>query len=182
MNAFFESLSQFEIVVIVLLATILIVLTVFALYLQKHNKEKALKSGEQDREQARLAEELQYSFRRTRNDLTEAQSNMQGKMEQRFGEVQQAIEKRLGEMSQVSVGRFGEMLYLFFMATAQRPDEKSDDEKCGKDQGVENAMQRQTLVIGLDTQAVQSGIGVNADTLQFLQRSQRLLSLTGCEQ
>ena len=104
-----ENLSQFEIMVIVLLVTILIVLLVFALHLQKYNKEKERKTGEQDREQARVAEELQYSFRRTRNDLTEAQSNTQNKMEQRFGEVQQAIEKRLGEMSQVSVGRFGEM-------------------------------------------------------------------------
>lgn len=105
----FENLSQFEIAVIVLLVTILIVLLVFALHLQKYNKEKERKSADQDREQARVAEELQYSFRRTRNDLTEAQNNTQTKMEQRFGEVQQAIEKRLGEMSQVSVGRFGEM-------------------------------------------------------------------------
>ena len=100
-----ENLSQFEIAVIVLLVTILIVLMVFALHLQKYNKEKALKSDEQ----ARLAEDLQYSFRRTRNELTEAQNNTQTKMEQRFGEVQMAIEKRLGEMSQSSVGRFGEM-------------------------------------------------------------------------
>jgi DNA recombination protein RmuC len=105
----FENLSQFEIAVLMLLVTIIIVLLVFALHLQKYNKEKGRKSGEQEREQARVAEELQYSFRRTRNDLTEAQNNTQTKMEQRFGEVQQAIEKRLGEMSQVSVGRFGEM-------------------------------------------------------------------------
>ena len=85
-----ENLSQFEIAVIVLLVTILIVLMVFALHLQKYNKEKALKSDEQ----ARLAEDLQYSFRRTRNELTEAQNNTQTKMEQRFGEVQMAIEKR----------------------------------------------------------------------------------------
>ena len=100
-----DNLSQFEISIIVLLFTILIVLVLAVLHLNKNNDAQEVKSAEQ----ARVAQALQGNFQQTRSELTEQQNRMQSRMEQRFGEVQQAIEKRLGEMSQSSVGRFGEM-------------------------------------------------------------------------
>jgi DNA recombination protein RmuC len=105
MNLSVENLSQFEIAAIVLLFTILIVIVVSVLHLNKNNNESALRSEEH----ARVAQALQESFQRTRSELIESQNNTQSRMERRFGEVQQAVEKRLGEMSQASVERFGEM-------------------------------------------------------------------------
>jgi DNA recombination protein RmuC len=92
-------------VVIVLISTVLVVLIVLLLWLNKKFSEQAFKSAEQ----ARVNQQLQNSFHRTRTALLEAQGNSQSKMEQRFGEVRHALEKRLGEMSQVSVERFGGM-------------------------------------------------------------------------
>jgi DNA recombination protein RmuC len=105
MNLSVENLSQFEIAAIVLLFTILIVIVVSVLHLNKNNNEAELRSEEH----ARVAQALQESFQRTRSELIESQNNTQSRMERRFGEVQQAVEKRLGEMSQASVERFGEM-------------------------------------------------------------------------
>jgi DNA recombination protein RmuC len=105
MNLSVENLSQFEIAAIVLLFTILIVIVVSVLHLNKNNNESALRSEEH----ARVAQALQESFQRTRSELIESQNNTQSRMERRFGEVQQAVEKRLGEMSHASVERFGEM-------------------------------------------------------------------------
>ena len=105
MNLSVENLSQFEIAAIVLLFTILIVIVVSVLHLNKNNNESALRSEEH----ARVAQALQENFQRTRSELIESQNNTQARMERRFGEVQQAVEKRLGEMSQASVERFGEM-------------------------------------------------------------------------
>ena len=105
MNLSVENLSQFEIAAIVLLFTILIVVVISVLHLNKNNSELELKSEEQ----ARIAQALQGNFQQTRSELIESQNNTQARMERRFGEVQQAIEKRMGEMSQASVGRFGEM-------------------------------------------------------------------------
>jgi DNA recombination protein RmuC len=97
--------TEAETVVIVLLVSILLALIFFILrqnsYMDRHFSKLNYKSNEQ----ARLVHSLQESFQRTRAALLETQSNMQGKMEQRFGEVQHALEKRLGEMSQASVER-----------------------------------------------------------------------------
>ena len=92
-------------VIIVLMAVVLLVLLAMVLRLNKKFGEMDFRSDEQ----ARVGQTLQDNFQQTRTALLEAQSNLQTKTEQRFGEVQQAIEKRLGEMSQASVGRFGEM-------------------------------------------------------------------------
>ena len=99
------NLTSGEIIVIALMSTILIVLLVIAVRLSKKFSEMDFRSEEQ----ARVGQTLQDNFQQTRAALLEAQSNLQTKSEQRFGEVQQAIEKRLGEMSQASVARFGEM-------------------------------------------------------------------------
>lgn len=99
------NLTSGEIIVIALMSTILIVLLVIAVRLSKKFSEMDFRSEEQ----ARVGQTLQDNFQQTRTALLEAQSNLQTKSEQRFGEVQQAIEKRLGEMSQASVARFGEM-------------------------------------------------------------------------
>ena len=87
------------------MAVVLLVLLAIVLRLNKKFGEMDFRSNEQ----ARVGQALQDNFQQTRAALLEAQSNLQTKTEQRFGEVQQAIEKRLGEMSQASVGRFGEM-------------------------------------------------------------------------
>ncbi len=92
-------------IIIVLMAVVLIVLLAIVLRLNKKFGEMDFRSDEQ----VRVGQTLQDNFQQTRAALLEAQSNLQTKTEQRFGEVQQAIEKRLGEMSQASVGRFGEM-------------------------------------------------------------------------
>ena len=90
-----------EVVVISFLSIILIILIALALRLNKKFSDLDFKSDEQ----LRAAQVLQDHFQQTRSALLEAQSNMQTKMEQRFGEVQHALEKRLGEMSQASVER-----------------------------------------------------------------------------
>jgi len=99
------NLTSGEIIIIVLMAVVLLVLLAIVLRLNKKFGEMDFRSDEQ----ARVGQTLQDNFQQTRAALLEAQSNLQTKTEQRFGEVQQAIEKRLGEMSQASVGRFGEM-------------------------------------------------------------------------
>ena len=99
------NLTSGEMVIIVLMAVVLLVLLAMVLRLNKKFGEMDFRSDEQ----ARVGQTLQDNFQQTRTALLEAQSNLQTKTEQRFGEVQQAIEKRLGEMSQASVGRFGEM-------------------------------------------------------------------------
>ena len=99
------NLTPGEIIIIVLMSVVLLILFVIALRLNKKFNELDFRSDEQ----ARVGQALQDNFQQTRTALLEAQSNLQTKNEQRFGEVQQAIEKRLGEMSQASVGRFGEM-------------------------------------------------------------------------
>lgn len=99
------NLTSGEIIIIVLMAVVLLVLLAIVLRLNKKFGEMDFRSNEQ----ARVGQALQDNFQQTRAALLEAQSNLQTKTEQRFGEVQQAIEKRLGEMSQASVGRFGEM-------------------------------------------------------------------------
>lgn len=99
------NLTSGEIIIIVLMAVVLLVLLAIVLRLNKKFGEMDFRSDEQ----ARVGQTLQDNFQQTRTALLEAQSNLQTKTEQRFGEVQQAIEKRLGEMSQASVGRFGEM-------------------------------------------------------------------------
>ena len=99
------NLTSGEIIIIVLMSVVLLVLLAIVLRLNKKFSELDFRSDEQ----ARVGQALQDNFQQTRTALLEAQSNLQAKTEQRFGEVQQAIEKRLGEMSQTSVGRFGEM-------------------------------------------------------------------------
>jgi len=99
------NLTSGEIIIIVLMAVVLLVLLAIVLRLNKKFGEMDFRSDEQ----VRVGQTLQDNFQQTRTALLEAQSNLQNKTEQRFGEVQQAIEKRLGEMSQASVGRFGEM-------------------------------------------------------------------------
>jgi DNA recombination protein RmuC len=93
--------SEVEIIVLASLAVIVILL--IALLMQLNKKYAALEKISD--EQARVAQALQDNFQQTRNALLEAQTNMQTKVEQRFGEVQQALEKRLGEMSHASVER-----------------------------------------------------------------------------
>ena len=105
MNLSVENLSQFEIAAVVLLFTILIVIVVSVLHLNKNNTEAESRAEDH----ARAAQALQENFQRTRSELIESQNNTQARMERRFGEVQQAVEKRLGEMSHASVERFGEM-------------------------------------------------------------------------
>ena len=87
------------------MSVVLLVLLAIVLRLNKKFSELDFRSDQQ----ASVGQALQDNFQQTRTALLEAQSNLQAKTEQRFGEVQQAIEKRLGEMSQTSVGRFGEM-------------------------------------------------------------------------
>jgi DNA recombination protein RmuC len=93
--------SEVEIIVLASLAVIVILL--IAMLMQLNKKYAALEKISD--EQARVAQALQDNFQQTRNALLEAQTNMQTKVEQRFGEVQQALEKRLGEMSHASVER-----------------------------------------------------------------------------
>ena len=99
------NLTSGEIIIIVLMSVVLLVLLAIVLRLNKKFSELDFRSDQQ----ASVGQALQDNFQQTRTALLEAQSNLQAKTEQRFGEVQQAIEKRLGEMSQTSVGRFGEM-------------------------------------------------------------------------
>ena len=94
-------INEWEMLVIVLLGAVLILL--IALVVRMNKKFEALTSDYEQRAQQALA--LQESFQQARTALLEAQSGMQVKMEQRFGEVQQALEKRLGEMSHASVER-----------------------------------------------------------------------------
>ena len=95
---------QFSEVEIVILAGLsLMVILLIAILMQLNKKFSAFEAKSD--EQARVAQTLQDNFQQTRNALLEAQTNMQTKVEQRFGEVQQALEKRLGEMSHASVER-----------------------------------------------------------------------------
>ncbi len=93
--------TDYEVIVIGFLSIILILLIALVLRLNKKFSELDFKSDQQ----ARTAQALHDHFQRTISALLEAQSNMQAKIEQRFGEVQNALEKRLGEMSQLSVER-----------------------------------------------------------------------------
>lgn len=90
---------------IVLMAAFFLVLIFFILRLNSRIDSYFNKLTFKLDEQARTDHDLHESLRRTRLALLETQSNMQSKMEQRFGEVQRAMEKRLGEMSQASVER-----------------------------------------------------------------------------
>ncbi len=94
-------INEWEILVIVLLGIIAASLLILVLRLNKKFNEQ----GSQSELQSQHIQLLQENFQQTRAALLEAQSNVQLKMEQRFGEVQQALEKRLGEMSQASVER-----------------------------------------------------------------------------
>jgi len=109
MQSFFMQLSDAEIAVITLLSLVVILLLVLVLRQNKYLDEKFNGLDVRSDEQVRKTQNLQENFQQTRSAMLEAQSNVQAKMEQRFGEVQQAIEKRLGEMSQSSVERFGGM-------------------------------------------------------------------------
>lgn len=93
--------SEVEIVILAGLSLMVILLIAILMQLNKRFSAFEAKSDEQ----ARVAQTLQDNFQQTRNALLEAQTNMQTKVEQRFGEVQQALEKRLGEMSHASVER-----------------------------------------------------------------------------
>ena len=53
--------------------------------------------------QSRQFQNIQDQQTRTRESQLQSLSDMQAKLEQRFGDMQQAIEKRLGEMSQTSL-------------------------------------------------------------------------------
>jgi len=94
-------LSDVEIAIFVALGFIVILLIAIVVQLNKKFNEFGAKGDEQ----TRVAQALQESFHQTRSALIEAQTSMQTKVEQRFGEVQQALEKRLGEMSNASVER-----------------------------------------------------------------------------
>ena len=94
-------ITDAEVILISLLSLILITLIVLVLRLNKKFSELDVKSAEQ----LTAAHLLHDHFQRIISALLESQSNMQTKIEQRFGEVQYALEKRLGEMSQASVAR-----------------------------------------------------------------------------
>jgi len=93
--------SEVEIVIVAFL--ILIAVILLGIVMQLNKKFAAIEQSSNER--ANDAHALQENFQQTRNALSEAQTNMQTRVEQRFGEVQQALEKRLGEMSQSSVER-----------------------------------------------------------------------------
>lgn len=104
-----SQLSQFEILLLALSATVvLLLLVLFVWFSRKLDKQQTLTG-----DQVKAAQIMQESFQQTRTAMLESMLDTQGKiqsnMEQRFAEVQQSLEKRLGEMSQVSTGRFGEM-------------------------------------------------------------------------
>lgn len=94
-------LAGTEIIVFALLSIIIILLLVFFFRTSKNFDALDFRSEEQ----ARQARQLEEKFQQTRTAMLEAQSTMQSKMEQRFGEVQQSFEKRLGEMSHASIER-----------------------------------------------------------------------------
>lgn len=93
--------SEVEIAIVAFLVLITIVLIVIIQQLNNKFADLGSKSAEQEREY----QALQEGFQQMRSALLEAQTGMQTKVEQRFGEVQQALEKRLGEMSHASVDR-----------------------------------------------------------------------------
>ena len=93
--------NEVDIAVVALLVLIAFILLVILGQLNKKFAALGAKSAEQER----AAQMLQEDFQKMRSALLDAQTNMQTKVEQRFGEVQQGLEKRLGEMSHASVDR-----------------------------------------------------------------------------
>lgn len=96
--------NEVDMVVVALLVLIAFILLVILGQLNK--KFAALESN--SAEQERAARALQENFQQTRGALLDAQTSMQTKVEQRFGEVQQGLEKRLAEMSHASVDRLAQ--------------------------------------------------------------------------
>ena len=97
--------SEVDVAIISLLVAMLVVLLVLFFRISKKMREQALEM----RALLSASQSSKDDFQQTRSSLLESQSNMQSKMEQRFGDVQGALEKRLGEMSQISTERFGSM-------------------------------------------------------------------------
>lgn len=93
--------NEVDIAVVALLVLIAFILLVMLGLLNKRFAALGAKSAEQER----AAQALQENFQHMRGALLDAQTNMQTKIEQRFGEVQHGLEKRLGEMSHASVDR-----------------------------------------------------------------------------
>lgn len=93
--------NEVEITVVAFLVLIAFILLVILWQLNK--KFAAL--GYSSVEQERATQALQENFQQMRSALLDAQTTMQTRVEQRFGEVQRGLEKRLGEMSHASVNR-----------------------------------------------------------------------------
>lgn len=93
--------NEVEITVVAFLVLIAFILLVILWQLNK--KFAAL--GYSSVEQERATQALQENFQQMRSALLDAQTTMQTRVEQRFGEVQRGLEKRLGEMSHASVDR-----------------------------------------------------------------------------
>jgi DNA recombination protein RmuC len=89
--------------IIIISLSVIILTGLIALILRVKNKFDA--QDNKFEEQYRNIHALNDHLQRTISALLEAQSGMQTKIEQRFGEMQQVLEKRLGEMSQASVER-----------------------------------------------------------------------------
>lgn len=95
---------QFNEVDIAVVAFLVLIAFILLVILGQLNKKFAA-LGAESAEQERAAQALQENFQQMRGALLDAQTNMQTKVEQRFGEVQQGLEKRMGEMSHASVDR-----------------------------------------------------------------------------
>lgn len=95
---------QFNEVDIAVVAFLVLIAFILLVILGQLNKKFAA-LGAKSAEQERAAQALQENFQQMRGALLDAQTNMQTKVEQRFGEVQQGLEKRMGEMSHASVDR-----------------------------------------------------------------------------
>ncbi len=96
--------NEVDMVVVALLVLIAFILLVILGQLNKKFADLESNSAEQER----AARALQENFQQTRGALLDAQTSMQTKVEQRFGEVQQGLEKRLAEMSHASVDRLAQ--------------------------------------------------------------------------
>ena len=98
-------------------------------------------------EQNRQFQKLELILRETEKSQISSLAGMQGKFEQRFGEMQQSIEKRLGEMSQSNIEKMADSNKQMQELLHQRLKEISGQVEKRLDKGFEKTTETFTNVV-----------------------------------
>lgn len=98
-------------------------------------------------EQNRQFQKLELILRETEKSQISSLAGMQGKFEQRFGEMQQSIEKRLGEMSQSNIEKMADSNKQMQELLHQRLEEISGQVEKRLDKGFEKTTETFTNVV-----------------------------------